>query len=121
MLNLKKNSNEKKFIRERIINLTREYVEKFGSNKKSNTINVTGKVINHEEICNIVDSALDMWLTSGRFNNEFQRCLMEPDSKGCSDKEEIEKLYSIGEIDNWYSLLKLRRIRVWLITLEITL
>ena len=75
MLNLKKNSNEKKFIRERIIKLTKEYVENFGNNKKSNTINVTGKVINHEEVCNIVDSALDMWLTSGRFNDEFQNKL----------------------------------------------
>ena len=75
MLNLKINSVEEKILRERIIKLTKEYVENFGNNKKSNTINVTGKVINHEEVCNIVDSALDMWLTSGRFNDEFQNKL----------------------------------------------
>ena len=75
MLNLKINSVEEKILRERIIKLTKEYVENFGNNKKSNTVNVTGKVINHEEVCNIVDSALDMWLTSGRFNDEFQNKL----------------------------------------------
>ena len=75
MLNLKINSVEEKILRERIIKLTKEYVENFGNNKKSNTINVSGKVINHEEVCNIVDSALDMWLTSGRFNDEFQNKL----------------------------------------------
>jgi len=75
MLNLKINNVEEKILRERIIKLTKEYVENFGNNKKSNTINVTGKVINHEEVCNIVDSALDMWLTSGRFNDEFQNKL----------------------------------------------
>ena len=55
MLNLKINSVEEKILRERIIKLTKEYVENFGNNKKSNTVNVTGKVINHEEVCNIVD------------------------------------------------------------------
>jgi CDP-6-deoxy-D-xylo-4-hexulose-3-dehydrase len=36
---------------------------------------VSGKVIDGEDIGNIVDSALDGWLTSGRFTEEFQRGL----------------------------------------------
>ena len=65
----------RKNLRERIIKLTKEYVENFGINKKSDIVNVTGKVINHEEVCNIIDSALDMWFTTGRFNDEFQNKL----------------------------------------------
>jgi CDP-6-deoxy-D-xylo-4-hexulose-3-dehydrase len=36
---------------------------------------VSGKVIDGEDIGNIVDSALDGWLTSGRFTEEFQQGL----------------------------------------------
>ena len=68
--------NEKELLREKILDLTKTYVKKFGNNlKKSKNINVTGKVIDHEEVCNIVDSGLDMWLTAGRFNNEFEKKL----------------------------------------------
>ena len=38
MLNLKKNSDERKNLRERIIKLTKEYVENFGINKKSDIV-----------------------------------------------------------------------------------
>jgi CDP-6-deoxy-D-xylo-4-hexulose-3-dehydrase len=37
------------------------------------SIPVSGKVIDGDDIANIVDSALDGWLTSGRFTEEFQR------------------------------------------------
>ncbi len=76
MHNTDNKSNEKDMLREKILDLTKTYVQKFGKNlTKSNDINVTGKVIDHEEICNIVDSGLDMWLTAGRFNNTFERKL----------------------------------------------
>lgn len=38
-------------------------------------IPVSGKVIDGEDVGNIVDSALDGWLTSGRFTEDFQRAL----------------------------------------------
>ena len=67
-----------KYLRSKILNMTKEYVEKFGNNnlEKSEVVNVSGKVIDHEEVCNIVESGLDMWLTAGRFNKEFEtiRC-----------------------------------------------
>ena len=63
-----------KYLRSKILNMTKEYVEKFGNNnlEKSEVVNVSGKVIDHEEVCNIVESGLDMWLTAGRFNKEFE-------------------------------------------------
>lgn len=36
---------------------------------------VSGKVFGAEELCLLVDSALDFWLTTGRFNAEFERRL----------------------------------------------
>jgi CDP-6-deoxy-D-xylo-4-hexulose-3-dehydrase len=63
--------------REDIVSNTAEWfnskniAEEFVPGKTS--IPVSGKVIDGEDIANIVDSALDGWLTSGRFTEEFQR------------------------------------------------
>ena len=37
----------------------------------------SGKVFGSEELCNAVDAALDFWLTTGRFNADFERRLAE--------------------------------------------
>jgi CDP-6-deoxy-D-xylo-4-hexulose-3-dehydrase len=37
----------------------------------------SGKVFGAEEVCNAVDASLDFWLTTGRFNAEFERRLAE--------------------------------------------
>lgn len=36
---------------------------------------VSGKLLNEEDLCNLIDASLDMWLTSGRFNDEFEKDL----------------------------------------------
>ena len=36
---------------------------------------VSGKVIDADDICSVVDSALDGWFTTGRFAKEFERKL----------------------------------------------
>lgn len=36
---------------------------------------VSGKVIGAQELKNMVDASLDGWLTTGRFNTEFEQCL----------------------------------------------
>lgn len=41
------------------------------SNK--NYIPSAGKVLGSEELCNMIDASLDMWLTTGRFNDEFEK------------------------------------------------
>lgn len=36
-------------------------------------IPVSGKVFDHTEVCSLVDSGLDFWLTTGRFAEEFEQ------------------------------------------------
>ena len=66
-------------LRNEILSLTKEYVRKYGNinNKIDKSINVSGKVIDEDEVCNIVESGLDMWLTAGRFNKEFENKLKD--------------------------------------------
>lgn len=40
-------------------------------------IPVSGKVLDEEDLCNLIDASLDMWLTTGRFNDEFEKKLAE--------------------------------------------
>lgn len=41
--------------------------------KNGNYIPASGKVLGAEELCNMIDASLDMWLTTGRFNDEFEK------------------------------------------------
>lgn len=45
--------------------------------RKGNYIPASGKVLGSEELCNMIDASLDMWLTTGRFNDEFERKFAE--------------------------------------------
>lgn len=40
-------------------------------------IPVSGKVIDENDLCNLIDASLDMWLTTGRFNDKFEKKLAE--------------------------------------------
>ncbi|WP_413853999.1 lipopolysaccharide biosynthesis protein RfbH [Candidatus Ruminimicrobium bovinum] len=40
-------------------------------------IPVSGKVLDNDDLCNLIDVSLDMWLTTGRFNDEFEKNLSE--------------------------------------------
>lgn len=68
-------------LREKIANLVEEYA---GIAQKRDTffpgvtaIPPAGKLLGVQEIKNMVDAALDGWLTTGRFNAEFERKLAE--------------------------------------------
>lgn len=41
--------------------------------KRGNYIPASGKVLDEKELMNMVDASLDMWLTTGRFNDEFEK------------------------------------------------
>src|SRR5258705_6964664 len=41
----------------------------------TSVVPVSGKVIGAEDLCSVVDSALDGWFTTGRFAKEFERKL----------------------------------------------
>ena len=41
--------------------------------KEISYIPASGKVLGEEELMNMLDASLDMWLTTGRFNDEFEK------------------------------------------------
>lgn len=45
--------------------------------RRSEYIPVSGKSLGAEELCAMIDASLDMWLTAGRFNAEFEKCFAE--------------------------------------------
>src|SRR5437764_4934093 len=66
-------------LRKQILALTAEYhAEAFPRREfvsGASPVPVSGKVIGPEDVCSVVDSALDGWFTTGRFAKEFERKL----------------------------------------------
>lgn len=66
-------------IRNNILNLVNDYSDLNFKNKKfipgESEVPVSGKVIGSLELQNMVEASLDGWLTTGRFNEEFQKKL----------------------------------------------
>ncbi len=61
-------------LRNKVKAAAKEYFDKILSNKKElNRIPPSGKVLEFEELENMIDASLDMWLTAGRFNKEFEK------------------------------------------------
>jgi len=69
----------KKEILQKILKLTEEYshyhFEKNDFIENISNIPASGKCIGKEELKNMVEASLDGWLTTGRFNDEFQKKL----------------------------------------------
>lgn len=63
--------------REEILNLVSEYCDTYHNRKKEfqpgDRISYASRVYDHEEMCNLVDSALEFWLTAGRYTEEFEK------------------------------------------------
>lgn len=63
--------------REHILELVKEYCDIFHGKKEDfcegQRIPYASRVYDHEEMCNLVDSALEFWLTSGRYTGEFEK------------------------------------------------
>ena len=75
-LNLDKTEESSK-LRQDILNLVKKYTKSAHSNKTfvsgKSMIPVTGKVYGDMEMQMLVSSALDFWLTAGRYNDEFEK------------------------------------------------
>ena len=61
-------------------NTIKKIAKKYFKSNKSKVdlekyVPVSGKLLNEEDLCNLIDASLDMWLTSGRFNDEFEKDL----------------------------------------------
>lgn len=69
--------NEKEELRQQILDLTKEYCEKYHNQKKDfvegDRIPYASRVYDSEEMVNLVDSALEFWLTAGRYTDEFEK------------------------------------------------
>ena len=67
--------------REQILTMVEEYCDTYHNKKKpfepGDRINYASRVYDHEEMCNLVDSALEFWLTTGRYTSEFEKALGE--------------------------------------------
>lgn len=67
--------------KENILNMVREYCDTFHNRKKTfepgDRIPYASRVYDSQEMCNLVDSALDFWLTSGKYTEEFEKKFAE--------------------------------------------
>jgi len=72
--------NEKQ-ARAKIIDLVAEYCDTFHNKKsefkKGQRIPYASRVYDKNEMCNLVDSSLDFWLTAGRYADKFERKFAE--------------------------------------------
>ena len=66
-------------MRGEILALVREYCEKYHTPKEAfmpgDRLSYAARVYDHEEMENLVESALEFWLTAGHFTDEFERGL----------------------------------------------
>lgn len=67
--------------REEILGLVKEYCDTFHNRKggfqEGDRIPYASRVYDHHEMVNLVDSALEFWLTSGRYTDEFEKKLAD--------------------------------------------
>ena len=45
----------------------------YGNKEEFKYIPPAGKVLDENDLCSMIDASLDMWLTTGRFNDEFEK------------------------------------------------
>lgn len=64
-------------LHDRIIALTKEYCDTYHRKRtefhEGDRIPYASRVYDHEEMCNLVDSALELWLTAGRYAAAFEK------------------------------------------------
>ena len=71
---------DKENIKAQILQLVKQYVDMVLAEKGAQAktyIPASGKNIGVEEVQNMVEASLDMWLTSGRFNDEFEKAFAQ--------------------------------------------
>lgn len=63
-----------------ILDMVKQYYKENNQQKEyqsGDRINYAGRIYNEEELCNLVDSALDFWLTASKYTKEFESGLAE--------------------------------------------
>ena len=60
-------------LRNKVKEAAKEYYNAvYGKKREFDYIPPSGKLLGEEELLNMIDASLDMWLTAGRFNKEFE-------------------------------------------------
>lgn len=60
-------------LRNKVKAAAKEYYQAvYGKKREFDYIPPSGKLLGEEELMNMIDASLDMWLTAGRFNKEFE-------------------------------------------------
>lgn len=71
----------KQQMHDKILELVKEYCDTYHNQEQpyieGERIPYASRVYDHEEMCNLVDSALEFWLTSGRYVQAFEKGLAE--------------------------------------------
>jgi CDP-6-deoxy-D-xylo-4-hexulose-3-dehydrase len=71
----------KEVLRQEIIEKTKQYYEQYLKTDKEflpgDRVNYGGRYFDEREVCNLVESALDFWLTTGRYADEFEKLFAE--------------------------------------------
>lgn len=102
-------------MRDKILSMVKEYCENYHQPKAftpGDRIGYAGRVYDHDEMVNLVDSALEFWLTSGRYTEEFETELAKFLSvKFCSLVNSGSSANLIAFMALTSPLLKERRIR----------
>ncbi|MBQ3904236.1 MAG: DegT/DnrJ/EryC1/StrS family aminotransferase, partial [Eubacterium sp.] len=71
---------DEKQAREKIAELVKEYYDSFmvaPEYREGDRISYASRVFDEKEVTALVDSALDFWLTAGRYYNEFEKNFAE--------------------------------------------
>jgi CDP-6-deoxy-D-xylo-4-hexulose-3-dehydrase len=70
-----------KEMHDRILNMVEKYCDTYHNTNEEyhegDRIPYASRVYDHEEMCNLVDSALEFWLTAGRYVDSFEKGLAE--------------------------------------------
>lgn len=65
-------------LRNKVKEAAKEYYKAvYGGKRNFDYIPPSGKLLGEEELLNMIDASLDMWLTAGRFNKEFEHDFAE--------------------------------------------
>ena len=78
-VNLSEDDSKSNLLRQKIVELTSDYFDLVHKKKKfvpnETFIAASSKVLDKNDMNNLVDASLDLWLTSGRYADEFEKTL----------------------------------------------
>lgn len=76
---MEQNRGSERQLREQVFQVARDHFEVMHQNKKEfqpgDRIPYAGRVFDEREIMNLIDAALDFWLTSGKYAEQFEKAL----------------------------------------------